>query len=74
MVDLDRDIVRTRDGEVLLLDEDEFHVHQVKYGYSSEMIDQATRDAAELLDAVRQNLEPFSGSAAARRAASIRRT
>jgi uncharacterized protein len=60
MVDLDLDVVRMRaDGRVLLLDEDEFADHQVRYGYPTEVISQAEQAAAWLLDAVRARVEPF---------------
>lgn len=74
MVDLDLDVVRTREGEVLLLDEDEFETHRTKYGYSAEMIEEATSSAATILEVVRASSEPFDGSAAARWAASLPRT
>ncbi len=38
MVDLDLDVIRRRDGQVLLDDEDEFAEHQVRYGYPAELI------------------------------------
>ncbi|MGH3465990.1 MAG: DUF402 domain-containing protein [Kribbellaceae bacterium] len=41
MVDLDLDVLRRRDGSVLVDDEDEFAEHQVKYGYSPDVIEQA---------------------------------
>ena len=47
MIDVDLDIVRTREGEVHLLDEDEFALHQVRYGYSEEMIARALETADE---------------------------
>jgi uncharacterized protein len=60
MIDLDLDVLRMRgDGRVLLLDEDEFAEHQVRYGYPAEVIRQAQQAAAQLLDAVRARVEPF---------------
>jgi uncharacterized protein len=60
MVDLDLDVLRMRaDGRVLLLDEDEFAEHQVRYGYPVEVIRRAEQSAAWLLAAVRAGAEPF---------------
>jgi protein associated with RNAse G/E len=61
MVDLDLDVVRLRaDRRVLLLDEDEFAEHQIRYGYPAEVIRQAEQAAAELLAAVSAGAQPFS--------------
>jgi hypothetical protein len=61
MADLDLDVVRMRaDGQVLLLDEDEFAEHQVRYGYPAEVIRRAEQAAAWLLAAVSAGAEPFS--------------
>jgi len=61
MVDLDLDVVRRRaDGQVLLLDEDEFAAHQVRYGYVAEVIRQAEQAAAWLLAAITAGGEPFA--------------
>jgi protein associated with RNAse G/E len=60
MVDLDLDVVRRRDGQVMLLDEDEFAEHQVKYGYPAEVI-AASLDAANWLQvALADGTEPFA--------------
>ena len=55
MTDLDLDVVRSAGNrQVLLLDEDEFAEHQVRYGYPREVIRQAERSAAWLQAAVRR--------------------
>jgi uncharacterized protein len=59
MVDLDLDVIRRRDGRLLLDDQDEFAEHQVRYGYPAEVIRQAEQAAAWLLAAVGANAEPF---------------
>jgi protein associated with RNAse G/E len=59
MVDLDLDVIRRRDGQILLDDEDEFAEHQVRYRYPAEIVSQAERAAAWLLDAVGSAVEPF---------------
>jgi uncharacterized protein len=60
MVDLDLDVLRMRaDGRVLLLDEDEFAEHQVRYRYPAEVIRRAEQSAAWLLATVRAGAEPF---------------
>lgn len=61
MVDLDLDICRLRrGGDVVLLDEDEFAAHQVKYGYPPKVIDGARAAAAVLYAAVADRSEPFA--------------
>ncbi|MEV7965086.1 DUF402 domain-containing protein [Sphaerisporangium sp. NPDC088356] len=62
MVDLDLDVIRMRDGRVLLDDEDEFAEHQVRYSYPEEVITQAERSAAWLMTAVQDRVPPFSGA------------
>jgi protein associated with RNAse G/E len=58
-VDLDLDVLRMRDGRVVLDDEDEFAEHQVRYAYPADVIAGAEMSAAWLLEAVRQRREPF---------------
>ena len=45
MVDLDLDVIRKRDGLVIVDDEDEFAEHQVQFGYPAEVIAQAQAPA-----------------------------
>ncbi len=60
MVDLDLDVARMRaDQQVLLLDEDEFAEHQVRYQYPADVIAEAEAAAAWLMDAVTARKEPF---------------
>jgi protein associated with RNAse G/E len=61
-VDLDLDVIRFRDGRVVLDDEDEFAQHQVEFGYPDDVVIRAQATAEFLLDAVRLRTEPF-GSA-----------
>lgn len=60
MVDLDLDVLRKRDGTVLLDDEDEFAEHQVKYGYPPDVVSEAENSAAWLKDALANGREPFT--------------
>jgi len=61
MVDLDLDVVRLRaDRRVLLLDEDEFAEHQVRYAYPAEVIAEAEEAAAWLQQAIKEGAEPFA--------------
>jgi uncharacterized protein len=63
MIDLDLDVLRRReDQQVLIVDEDEFAEHQVRFGYPAEVISQAEQAAAWLYDAISGGAEPF-GSA-----------
>ena len=61
MVDLDLDVVRLRaDGQVLLLDGDEFAAHQVRYGYPAEVIRKAEQAADRLVTAISAGAQPFA--------------
>jgi uncharacterized protein len=63
MADLDLDVLRMRDGQqVVLVDEDEFAEHQVKYGYPAEVISSAEAAAQWLLQAIRSGAEPFASA------------
>ncbi len=59
MVDLDLDVVRRLDGGVEIVDEDEFLLHQVRYGYPPEIIRRAREEADRIYGAVIAREEPF---------------
>ena len=61
-VDLDLDVIKTLEGEVVVDDEDEFAEHQVEFGYPREIVDLAlaTRDA--VLTSMRVAAPPFDDS------------
>jgi uncharacterized protein len=61
--DLDLDVVRPRDGAVWVDDEDEFAVHQVRFGYPTEVIRDATAVCGRVLRAVVDAEPPFDGVA-----------
>ena len=65
MVDLDLDVIVTRDGDLLLDDEDEFDEHRVTLGYPDDLVATARRTADELLAAAWDGREPFGEAAAA---------
>jgi uncharacterized protein len=58
-VDLDLDVVRLADGQVRLLDEDEFADHQLRFGYPAEVVGAAVETARTLLEDVGLRREPF---------------
>jgi protein associated with RNAse G/E len=58
-VDLDLDVQVRPDGCIELLDEDEFEVHQRKYGYPEEVIESAERAADEVADLARRRRFTF---------------
>jgi uncharacterized protein len=63
MADLDLDVLRMREtGQVLLVDEDEFAEHQVRYGYPAEVISRAEQAARWLQEAISAGAEPFAGA------------
>ena len=63
-VDLDLDVIRRRDGTVDLLDVDEFEAHQVELDYPDDLVDHAEGASQQILAAVSDDREPFSGAAA----------
>jgi uncharacterized protein len=64
-VDLDLDVVIFPDGRHLVVDEDEFAAHAVRFGYSDDVI-AATRQAVEdTLALARSGAHPFDGTLAA---------
>jgi hypothetical protein len=58
-VDLDLDVIRRRDGRVMVLDEDEFADHQVLLGYPPEVIAQAQATTDDLVARITAAVEPF---------------
>jgi uncharacterized protein len=61
MADLDLDVVQLRtDGRVLILDEDEFAEHQVRYQYPADVITEAERATAWLVEVISAGAEPFA--------------
>ena len=59
-IDLDLDVVRTWDGTVEVLDEDEFAEHQVSLGYPPEVVADAERSAAQCRELLLRGAEPFA--------------
>lgn len=52
MVDLDLDVILTREGHLFLDDEDEFEQHQVELGYPPDVVALAERTSLEVIRAV----------------------
>ena len=62
-IDLDLDVIwRSSTGEVILDDEDEFELHQVRYGYPSDLIEQSWQSSHEVRRLIAQRSYPFDGS------------
>jgi len=62
-IDLDLDVIwRSDTGEVILDDEDEFALHQVRFGYPSDLIARAWRTGGEVRDMIARRSYPFDGS------------
>ena len=62
-IDLDLDVIwRSDTGEVILDDEDEFALHQVRFGYPSDLIARAWRTGGEVRDLIARRSYPFDGS------------
>lgn len=65
MIDLDLDIERRlADGEVSIVDEDEFAERQVSLGYPDHVVREARRAADEVASLVASGVEPFSAAGA----------
>lgn len=62
-VDLDLDVVRTWDGEVLVDDEDEFELHRDLLGYPDHLVAHARASCEAVLAAVTAGLPPYDGTA-----------
>lgn len=58
-IDLDLDVIRLPDGEVILDDEDEFKEHCTLFGYPADTISTCEATARDLLAAVTNRDEPF---------------
>lgn len=63
MIDIDLDLVRWNDGQVEVLDEDEFAAHRHKYGYPERLVDTARATTARLALALESRHEPFGAVA-----------
>jgi predicted RNA-binding protein associated with RNAse of E/G family len=59
MVDLDLDVILSRDGDLLLDDEDEFLERQVVLGYPQDVVDLARGSADTVFASIAQGDEPF---------------
>lgn len=58
-VDLDLDVVKRRNEDWMVVDEDEFEVNSVKYGYPVELKEYALRSLYLLQNKISDNLFPF---------------
>lgn len=59
MVDLDLDVVAYADGSVEIVDEDEFAVHQIELGYTTDMVRRARSETELVVDLLWRGQEPF---------------
>jgi uncharacterized protein len=60
--DLDLDVIKTLEGEVVVDDEDEFAEHQVEFGYPAEIVELAVATRDVVLTAARNAVPPFDAS------------
>jgi protein associated with RNAse G/E len=62
-IDLDLDVIwRAQTGQVELDDEDEFMLHQARFGYPAELIAQCQHSSAAVQDLIARRVYPFDGS------------
>lgn len=59
MIDLDLDVGLSIDGSVVVEDEDEFEIHQLKYEYTDAMIQRAMAETSKIVKALEDRAEPF---------------
>jgi hypothetical protein len=62
LVDLDLDVIRLRDGRTHLDDEDEFDDHRVLFAYPDDVVARAEKTASDLVEVVRDRIEPFDAA------------
>jgi hypothetical protein len=60
-VDLDLDVIKGPTGRVWVDDEDEFARHQVSLGYPADLVAAARASCDDVLTAVSERADPFSG-------------
>lgn len=66
MVDLDLDVVLTREGRLFVDDEDEFEQHRVELGYPDDVVELALRSRDWVHAAIEAGAEPFGRAGRAR--------
>lgn len=62
-IDLDLDVVWFANGRVVLDDEDEFELHQRRFGYPQELIETAWASSHEVRAMIDRREPPFDGNA-----------
>lgn len=62
--DLDLDLLIYPDGRHILLDEDEFAAHQVRFGYPAETVANVLQATQDVLALARSGAAPFDGTLA----------
>jgi protein associated with RNAse G/E len=62
-IDLDLDIIwRAETDEVILDDEDEFVLHQARFGYPASLIERVWQSSEDVRDLIARRIYPFDGS------------
>ena len=64
MIDLDLDVVFDADGEVKVLDEDEFEENKMEFDYPESLVDRTRSTAAEVALKLARGEEPFGEAGA----------
>jgi uncharacterized protein len=60
MVDLDLDVIRLKNGEVEVHDEDEFEQHRLTYNYPAQICESALRTCAQIRAGQLADAEPYA--------------
>lgn len=61
-VDLDVDLIARDPGEWQLVDEEEFDINRVRYGYPASLIEQVWQTVDEVKNRIQHEQIPFDGS------------
>lgn len=61
-IDLDLDVIKTLEGEVVVDDQDEFDLHRIQHAYPEAVVELALASRDRVLAAVREATPPFDGS------------
>ena len=60
IIDLDLDVILTRDGSLFVDDEDEFDAHRIELAYPDDVVELARTTAGDVFDAIADGAEPFA--------------
>lgn len=60
-IDLDIDLIKNKQGDWTVVDEDEFEVNSIKMGYPKDIIENSKKSLNNLIFKIKQEEHPFNG-------------